>query len=255
VQDFHLDTPEAIDLAYDVAGIGSRFLAATLDLLVVIALLILIAVGAVAVGQFGDAGATLATVLFTTLTFVLIWGYYVVFETVWRGQTPGKRALEIRVLKTSGQPIGFVDALIRNIVRVVDFLPVAYGIGVLSMFISSESRRLGDYAAGTIVVKEREKVALRDLMASRVAVLPGAEQPPIGESDPEELAWNLRALTPHDVHVVTELLTRAPSIPPQVRDRIASEVAPIVAERIGAREPFDSIRFLRRVLYLHGLSG
>ena len=77
------------------------------------------------------------------------------FEAIWNGQTPGKRLTHIRVIKDSGQPITAIDAVGRNLLRIVDQLPFAYGIGVLCAWISPQSKRLGDYVAGTVVVHEK----------------------------------------------------------------------------------------------------
>src|SRR5690606_14075457 len=101
--------------------------------------------------------------LYALLNFLIFWGYYVLFEYLWNGQTPGKRLVKIRVARTDGNPAGFVEVVIRNLVRVVDFLPTGYGLGLLVMFFSPQARRLGDFAAGTLVVKERSDVDLRAL--------------------------------------------------------------------------------------------
>jgi uncharacterized RDD family membrane protein YckC len=89
------------------------------------------------------------------LYFLLMYGYFIVFESIWNGQTPGKRLTHIRVIKDSGQPITAIDAVGRNLLRIVDQLPFAYGIGVLCAWISPQSKRLGDYVAGTVVVHEK----------------------------------------------------------------------------------------------------
>src|SRR4029078_5649079 len=88
-------------------------------------------------------------------------GYYMVFEILWNGQTPGKRLVGVRVMRENGYPIRPVDAVIRNLVRIVDWLPATYGIGVLTMLLNKRSKRLGDFASGTIVVREgaRTRVA------------------------------------------------------------------------------------------------
>jgi uncharacterized RDD family membrane protein YckC len=89
------------------------------------------------------------------LYFLLMYGYFILFESIWNGQTPGKRLTHLRVIKDSGQPITAIDAVGRNLLRIVDQLPFAYGIGVLCSWISPQSKRLGDYVAGTVVVHEK----------------------------------------------------------------------------------------------------
>jgi uncharacterized RDD family membrane protein YckC len=254
VEDYRLNTPEAVDIVYDVAGIGTRFLAATLDALIWLVLLIVLVLGSLAIGVTGSIGQTVALVLFFSLFFILLWGYYIIFETLWSGQTPGKRLMKIRVIKTSGYPISFLDAVIRNLVRIADFLPSMYGIGVLTMFISPQARRLGDYAAGTIVVKERAPISLKDLEVTAARgrqPLPAA--PLRGALHPDELQWNLRALTSQDREIIGAYLDRAPSLNLDARNRIGSDIASRLAGKIGARQPLDPIRFLERVTSLQDM--
>jgi hypothetical protein len=121
------------------------------------------------------------------------------------------------------------------------------------MFISTESRRLGDYAAGTLVVKERSTVTLRDLESRAASNAPPVGLiPPLGSVDPEELGWNLRALTPTDLQVIDAYLGRAPALSPETRNRIGHEIAERIVVRIGAREPLDPVQFLTRVATLYG---
>lgn len=250
-QDYSLDTPEAVNVAYPIAGIGTRFLAALIDSAIWLVAQIVIVLGSVFVFTRGGPGDTIGVILLLTLSFILFWGYYIVFETLWRGQTPGKRLMKVRVIKTSGYPIGFVEAVIRNLVRIVDFLPAYYGVGVLTMFISTQSRRLGDYAAGTIVVKERGPVSLRDLdVTAQRAQAPPVSMPRLGEIDPDEIQWNLRALTAEDLQIVNEYLERLPSLYPDAQRRLGETIAERTAQRIGARLPLDPVRFLQRVIYL-----
>ena len=89
------------------------------------------------------------------LIFVLLWGYFIFFELTWNGQTPGKRAAGVRVLTSRGEPVTLVHTLVRNVLRIVDALPSFYMVGVISILVTRRSQRLGDLAAGTVVVRER----------------------------------------------------------------------------------------------------
>ena len=249
-EDFLLRTPEAVAISYDIAGIGSRFLAALVDGLVMVVLEILMLLGCLALYLTGGAARQAAIILALTLTFLLIWGYFALFESLWNGQTPGKRLRRIRVIKVSGYPIGFFEALVRNLVRIIDFLPILYGVGLVSMFISTESRRLGDYAAGTIVVKERSPVRLQDLQAPPRERAPQPVRTPRGAVDPEELEWDLRAISPDDLALIEEFLARVDALDVAARQRIAGELTRRVAGRIGARAPLDPLRFLQRISQL-----
>ncbi|HVF98569.1 MAG TPA: RDD family protein [Chloroflexia bacterium] len=174
-----ISTPEQVAFEYEMAGIGSRFVAALLDHLILAVTLLLIVCAASTIGVMslsardGGAGAFLVLAIMTLITFLIIWGYFVVFETVWNGQTPGKRAGRLRVIRYNGQPIGAGEALVRNLVRLVDFMPGFYGVGLLSMFIDKNARRLGDFAAGTIVIREGVQTRLNDVRVNR----PAPEQP------------------------------------------------------------------------------
>ncbi len=159
-QEITVSTPESVQYSHEPAGIGSRFVASIIDT----ALQVTIIMGVAAI--FGlwsslplrspfSVLSTWATAASVFLVFVIFWGYYILFEVRWNGQTPGKRAVGIRVLKDGGYPIGLLDSVVRNLLRPVDFLPVFYGIGTAVVFFNSRCKRLGDFAAGTIVVKER----------------------------------------------------------------------------------------------------
>jgi len=158
-----IETPEQTSIEFPLAGIGSRFLAVLIDTLIQIAVVILLALIFVGLGfSFGATGfgqSSTAVVWITAILifvyFLLMYGYFMLFESIWNGQTPGKRLTHIRVIKDSGQPITAIDAVGRNLLRLVDQMPFAYGIGVLCAWISPQSKRLGDYVAGTVVVHEK----------------------------------------------------------------------------------------------------
>jgi len=163
-----IETPEYVEFSYDLAGLGSRFVAYSIDLLleVTLWLLLLIGIG----GFFGivqsssthpadfvkTAGyATLA--LLSLITFLIFEGYFIFFELLWNGQTPGKRILGLRVMREGGFPITLAASVIRNLLRTVDFLPIFYGVGMAMIFATSTHRRIGDLAAATIVTREKAK--------------------------------------------------------------------------------------------------
>jgi len=166
-----IETPEQTSIEFPLAGIGSRFLAVLIDTLIQIGIGIVLALMffTISLGAPGVAPARFTTAavwgvaLLIFGVFLLTYGYFILFEAMWNGQTPGKRLTHIRVIKDSGQPITAIDAVGRNLLRLVDQLPFAYGIGVLCAWVSPRSKRLGDYVAGTVVVHEKpfEAVAPR----------------------------------------------------------------------------------------------
>jgi uncharacterized RDD family membrane protein YckC len=153
-------TPEKVPFSYRVAGLGSRFLAWLVDLLVIIGLDLMGAfVGSVLI--IGRPG--LGRALFLVWNFVVLWGYFLFFEWLWQGQTPGKALLGIRVIQWRGTALTFYQAAVRNLLRVVDSLPVPapFGPGLLGFVVAAcnrEQRRLGDLAADTLVVHVERKV-------------------------------------------------------------------------------------------------
>ncbi len=160
-EQFSVETPESVSFNYTLAGIGSRYLAALIDHLLVGVMLVLLYI-AVSLSKLYD-GFSILTALGILASFVVLFGYFAFFETVWRGQTPGKRAMNLRVLMADGLPIGFSEAMLRNIVRFVDFLPASYGLGLMVMFFDRRWRRLGDMAANTVVVRENAALRLEQI--------------------------------------------------------------------------------------------
>ena len=152
-------TPENIPLTLELAGLGTRFGALLLDalwqLMVGTALLMIAGLLALFASAYMQPLLPFVPALLILGTFVIVFGYFIFFETIWNGQTPGKKAFGLRVVRDGGYPVGFFASAARNFVRIADFLPVFYGVGSISMFFNGEYKRLGDFVAGTIVIKER----------------------------------------------------------------------------------------------------
>jgi uncharacterized RDD family membrane protein YckC len=142
-------TPEHVEVRLQPAGLGSRFLAISIDSLLVFAISMLMAQL-----LLSFLPAALGYVLWATATFVLTWGYHVYFETRHEGRSPGKRVMRLRVVDGRGLPLGLGQSFVRNVVRVLDSAPVLYGLGALASLLDPHRRRLGDLAADTLVVAE-----------------------------------------------------------------------------------------------------
>ncbi|MEJ2722375.1 MAG: RDD family protein, partial [bacterium] len=155
-------TPDHVGLDFELAGPGSRFVAYVVDLIVMISVSVAIVlafagiVGGVDLAAGFDAGATSVGVAILIILFFLIqWGYFVLFEWRMRGQTPGKRTVKLRVVRDDGLPVGWREILVRNFVRAADmFPPPFYLLGFIAAMANSRGKRLGDMAAGTVVVFE-----------------------------------------------------------------------------------------------------
>src|SRR5216684_6948125 len=160
--DLVVSTPERVSFDYQVAGLGTRGIAQLLDLLIVTGMLVAVVFLAAGVAGFTQS-STAATLIFAFGSFVVVFGYFWISEALFSGQTLGKRAFRLRVVGDRGEPLTWVQAGIRNVIRIVDFLPYGYGVGLIVLFANGRGKRLGDLAAGTIVVKDSDSVGLWQL--------------------------------------------------------------------------------------------
>jgi uncharacterized RDD family membrane protein YckC len=154
-------TGEAVEIRYELAGLGSRFLAVSVDVLAQVAVVIVLFVAyalaspLIARLAFGKNVSAWLVALAVAAFFVIFFGWFIVFETWWSGRTPGKRALGLRVVRDGGFPIDPGAAVIRNLVRIAEVALGGYTLSAISALLSKENKRLGDFAAGTIVVRDR----------------------------------------------------------------------------------------------------
>lgn len=156
-------TPEGVALRLPAAGPVPRAVAWLIDLAIRGALLLLVSI---LLGLLGQVGAG----VYMVVLFLIFWGYPVVFEALYGGQTPGKRALSLRVVSADGAPIGWMASFVRNLMRTVDMLPLGYGAGLVTSLADPWSRRLGDMVAGTLVIHApRERVTLQAIAVAPLA--------------------------------------------------------------------------------------
>lgn len=212
-----IQTPEQTALDFAIAGIGSRFLALAYDMLIqfVVGTILGIA-GAVAMTRIASvaprAGMWGAAVL-VLIYFFLYFGYYPLFEILWNGQTPGKRKTGIRVIKDSGRPLTPAETIGRNLMRIVDWLPFFYGVGMVSAFLTKGNKRLGDLVVGSLVVRE---TSLSDLK-------PAWQTAPISIAS----SWGplgADRLTAEECALVDSFLNRRNALEVDVRFRMGEEV-------------------------------
>ena len=223
-----IETPELIPLEFQVAGIGSRFLALAIDTLfqtlVSLALLLPAAFIWTAVRGAGASSQWVLAVV-TLILFTVQYAYFAGFEAMWDGQTPGKRRMRLRVIKETGRPITVYEALTRNLVRLVDQLPGIYAVGIVTALLNRQSRRLGDYAAGTVVVYERAPAD-----REREDWAPSSTGTPVPNL---HLAARLSV---QELDVVEAYLMRRGSLPDEVRGEIARQIARRVAAHLEISE-------------------
>ncbi len=231
-----IQTPENVAFGYQVAGIGSRFLASLLDTILIVLLQVIgVIVAAVIVNLFDRAAladqlSAWVIALIGAVLSLFYWGYYVFFEMLWNGQSPGKRWVGLRVIRADGTPITLSEAFIRNLVRLVDFLPAAYGVGIITMFIDKQSRRLGDLAAGTLVVQDRAPITIQELSVKRdVHLRPWA----LANVSLEE--FPVERLSNDDLSLIENFLQRRDQL--THRDQLALQILSTLHRRLGLPEP------------------
>ncbi len=175
-------------LQFNIAGIGSRFVALLLDMILLFVAAILLVIVLSVIGAFSsemdrlNAASKWLIAVLIFIPFLIFWGYFTLFEAFWRGQTLGKRMMKLRVIKDSGRQITFFEALARNLLRYVDYLPGFFLVGVITMACNKLNKRVGDFVAGTIVV--HEQVEDQPMLAQAGAVLIPRTQDVTFQPDP-----------------------------------------------------------------------
>ena len=207
-----VETPDHVVLRYDLAGAGNRGFAALLDFLIATVIAFTAIVILSIAGAFSGISVFVLGGVMVIATLVLIWAYFILLEWLWNGQTIGKRAYRLRVINEDGSPAQFTAVLIRNLIRLVDFLPAFYGLGVLVIVLSPKSQRLGDLAAGTYVVRApRPRV---DWFSLRTVTPLGAGR-----------VAQTRRMPGEAQRLVREFVAREGQLAPTERARVAAVIA------------------------------
>lgn len=236
-----IETPERVELYYTRAQVGNRFLAAFIDHLIQFAILAVLALGALlmkdaldwmwkGLGDWLIAAAIL-------VSFFIYTSYFVLFETIWNGQTPGKRLFKLRVIREDGRPIRFYESLVRNLIRTaLDSMPMVvvplYSVGIVSIFISGRSKRVGDYVAGTVVIRESEAKAptLADVLSlARSESLKDRA----AKQEAQIFAFDPDKLQQEDFEAISAYMMRRYDLPPDVRFGLGNRIAASLAAKLG----------------------
>ena len=225
-QHLEVETPEHVVLDYELAGIGSRTLAALADWLI---LGLTVTALSLASGVWRNAAPWLVAVL-GLLLYAIVWGYFTCFEGLRRGQTPGKRWLGIRVIRDTGHAVAFSDAATRNLLLPVDLF---FLIGVFFIAIHPRAKRIGDLVAGTVVVRDHPAEVRRPTTATAGPA-------------PEAQATGSPLLGDEEFRLLREFSHRAGALPPQVHARLARNLAARFADRFPERIA-DDAGFLERL--------
>jgi uncharacterized RDD family membrane protein YckC len=215
-----IDTPENIILNAEIAGFGTRCIGAIIDYLIL--LVVIIAAASLYLQSVPLLNRTQSTTLaiVNLIQFVIITFYHLCLELFWNGQTIGKRIVGTRVVQANGLPLTASGAVIRNLVRLFDFLPLFYGIGLIAMFASKQTQRLGDLAARTVVIREQRQVTLNTIKENYNVAYHF-----ISVTSPLPYYIQIEQLSPDDRRMVVDFLRRRY----EIRDR--DQIAQLLARR------------------------
>lgn len=226
MEDFTLKTAENVPLRYDIATVGSRSAAFFIDFIIII----IISLGLEAVIYVSERmGWDILSSYFFAFSYIIVatlsWAYFVVNEMIFNGSSIGKRILNLRVIKEDGSPIDLVDSLTRNFIRYVDLFPGTWLVGFVTMMLNDKSKRLGDYAAGTVVVRTRA-VSLDKLELAETSY-----------DDVVKTNPRLSLITPEEYQVMRDYLTQQHRIPLDKSYVLARKLAVRMAEKLGIEPP------------------
>jgi uncharacterized RDD family membrane protein YckC len=239
-----IDTPELVSIEMPLAGIGSRFIALLVDYLIwgagLVVLIIIAIITLPAMHAFNVKSAQWAEAIVIFLLFLLNWGYFTLFEAFWNGRTPGKRVARIRVIQRSGRSIGLLESMARNLVRYVDQLPFFYAVGVITMFVTSQHQRLGDLAAGTLVVRDRDPESpLWGDSGSRTFTAQLYSRSPIPEPHTAVTlpAMGISKLSSADLEVLEGFFSRRLDMGLETRQALAQRIAAAIQAKSSLEAP------------------
>lgn len=249
MSDLSIYSSEKVYYKYEIVGLGSRFVGFLLDYLIIIAVYAVLAFFAfLTVPKMGlsEKVTIYVYVGIVVFAFFLSLIYFIFFETTWNGQTPGKKAAGIRVIRSTGEAVTVGSILVRNILRFIDFLPASYTVGILTILFSKNRQRVGDMVAGTVVVKEQHLEVPETFKAVEI--------------DPM-LAGLLRIRIPllleEDINIVRNYFTRQATLTPDSSAKLADNISQKLASKMGidVQEIGEPISFLKAVAALFKEKG
>lgn len=231
----NIKTPEYVSLKFSLAGLGSRAAAFVIDQLVIGLLNVILYFGLFfslisSIEFFATDNFLLLIAVVIILTFVIEWTYFIVQEFFWSGRTIGKRIIGIRTIQENGQRITLLASVIRNLVRIIDSLPTGYLLGIIMIFFHSQHKRLGDLAAGTIVVHESHFSKKKNKQTPIEKII--ADRGWSKESTTFE-EWQVQAINQQDWELLHKFCERYPDLPLHEKSHLTKKVAEIIFPKIG----------------------
>ncbi len=231
-----------------LAGIGSRFIALLVDYLIwtagALVLVFLMAFLLPATEMFSHVSAQWAVAIIVFVIFLVQWGYFTLFEAFWNGRTPGKRVARIRVIQRSGRAIGLFESMARNFIRYVDQFPGFYLVGIICVFVTKQHQRLGDLAAGTLVVRDRvEETPMWGESGTRTFTAPSfaaPAPPPEPHTAITVPATGIAKLSSADLEVLESFFSRRLDMALPTREALATRIAAAIQAKSGLEPPSGS---------------
>jgi uncharacterized RDD family membrane protein YckC len=238
-----IDTPELVAIQMPLAGIGSRFIALLVDYLIwgtgIGFVMWIFAYFLPSLTAFNRMSAQWATALYLFLIFLFNWGYFTLFEAFNNGRTPGKRIARIRVIQRSGRAIGLFESMARNFIRYIDQIPFFYGVGAIAVFVTRDHQRLGDLAAGTLVVRDRIEEA--PISAESTRTFPNLYAPAVPTPEPHAgfslPDHGVAKLSVSDLMVLESFFSRRLDMPLATRELLAQRIAAAIQAKSGLEPP------------------
>lgn len=225
-----IKTPEFVSLQYKLAGLGSRGAAIIIDqILLTIAMVLIILSLFFFTGTFAGTESSIPFVITIIAIFILNYGYFFIAEYFFDGKTIGKQMIGIRVIQENGHGITLLSSFIRNLLRIIDMLPSSYFVGMIMVFFHSKHKRLGDLAAGTIVVHERKaKGKMKQTPIEKEIALRG-----LTEDSLDLEAWAWRALGVKEWKLVQTYADRLLQLPTIESRELTTQMATLLFPKIG----------------------
>jgi len=247
-----IKTPEYVSVKYTIAGLGSRAPAFIIDQLVIALLYFVSFLGLAVIFESNLINLSVDQVFlwilagFILLVFIIEWSYFFLFEFFWNGKTIGKKILGIRVIQDNGHRITLLSSLIRNLLRIIDRLPTGHLLGIMLIFFHQKHKRLGDLAAGTIVVhdqgsKRKKKKDIAEKMIEQNN----------WESDGLQFdSFLLDQLTEQDFELVKTYCGRYTDLPDHEKDQLTKQVGAIILPKLALEEHLHSVREIQQILFV-----
>jgi len=231
-------TPEHVAIRYELAGIGSRGVAVMVDTLLQILLFMAPVYGFRLLRNIFTSEMERSVLLGLLILsfFLILWAYFVIFETLWNGETPGKRLLGLRVIKDGGYPVDFHAVVLRNFLRAIDWLPACYALGFIVQLCSGQYKRLGDYPAGTVVVRHGHTEQEQKQVAGEAVVFRLLDASVLSQ---------ITRLGRMEYRTVQHFLERRNELPAPLRAEFARRLALSLIEKFGYQEPALGMDYLR----------